>query len=215
MLRCHPNCLPILFHNLTYNANSIVTQLGYDTEGIFTIPYTEEKLFTSTKCLAITSPFSLYTPSDLYLPACDSCAKSTRQLLRSSLIPGNSQGSVPICLHHLVWTLEEPELPDIAASHNRLPPCTDTLGGIWICNTSILYQALPPDHNLDFVDVLEKFLELCLAMYGVDCVWHISVPEFLIDVMLRKTGVELELLVDYDIHLSQYSIHESSSICLV
>ena len=50
-------------------------------------------------------------------------------------------------------------------------------------------------------DVFEKFIKTCLDCYGLDPCHYFSSPGLRWDAMLKITGVELELIVDIDMHL--------------
>lgn len=63
-------------------------------------------------------------------------------------------------------------------------------------------------HNLYVVtdvlllaDVFENFRKVCLDKYGLDPAHYYSSPGFSWDAPLKKTGMELELLADQDMHL--------------
>lgn len=50
-------------------------------------------------------------------------------------------------------------------------------------------------------DVFENFRELCLRQYGLDPAHYLTAPGLAWDALLKKSGAELELLTDYDMHL--------------
>ena len=50
-------------------------------------------------------------------------------------------------------------------------------------------------------DVFENFRKVCQERYGLDPAHYYSAPGFSWDALLKKTGVELELLTDLDMHL--------------
>ena len=50
-------------------------------------------------------------------------------------------------------------------------------------------------------DVFENFRKLCQEKYGLDPAHYYSAPGLSWDALLKKTGVELELLTDLDMHL--------------
>jgi len=50
-------------------------------------------------------------------------------------------------------------------------------------------------------DVFENFRKVCQGKYGLDPAHYYSVPGLSWDALLKKTGVELELLTDLDMHL--------------
>jgi len=49
-------------------------------------------------------------------------------------------------------------------------------------------------------DVFENFRKICLAQYGLDPAHYFTSPGLSWDALLKKTGVELELLTDYEKH---------------
>ncbi|MEW8615643.1 MAG: DNA polymerase, partial [Candidatus Thiodiazotropha sp.] len=59
------------------------------------------------------------------------------------------------------------------------------------CRTDVLLLA----------DVFETFRKTCLRQYGLDPAHYYTSPGLSWDALLKKTGVELELLTDYDQHL--------------
>ena len=59
------------------------------------------------------------------------------------------------------------------------------------CRTDVLLLA----------DVFEMFRKTCLHQYGLDPAHYYTSPGLLRDALLKKTGVQLELLTDYDQHL--------------
>jgi len=50
-------------------------------------------------------------------------------------------------------------------------------------------------------DVFENFRKVCQEKYGLDPIHYYSAPGLSWDALLKKTGVELELLTDLDMHL--------------
>ena len=50
-------------------------------------------------------------------------------------------------------------------------------------------------------DIFETFRKTCLRQYGLDPAHYYTSPGLSWDALLKKTGVELELLTDYDQHL--------------
>ena len=51
------------------------------------------------------------------------------------------------------------------------------------------------------VDVFKAFQNTCMGEYGLAPIHYFSSPGLLWDAFLKSTGVELELLTDYDQHL--------------
>ena len=50
-------------------------------------------------------------------------------------------------------------------------------------------------------DVFENFRDKCIEIYELDPVYFVSAPGLAWQACLKKTGVKLELLTDYDILL--------------
>jgi len=50
-------------------------------------------------------------------------------------------------------------------------------------------------------DVFENFRKVCQEQYGLDPAHYFTSPGLSWDALLKKTGVELELLTDYEMHL--------------
>ena len=49
--------------------------------------------------------------------------------------------------------------------------------------------------------VFENFRKVCMGRYGLDPAHYYTAPRMSWDALLKKTGVELELLTDLDMHL--------------
>ena len=50
-------------------------------------------------------------------------------------------------------------------------------------------------------DIFENFRDVCMEYYDLDPAHYFTTPNFAWDAMLKKTGVKLQLLTDYDMHL--------------
>ena len=55
--------------------------------------------------------------------------------------------------------------------------------------------------TLLLADVFENFRKVCQEKYGLDPAHYYSAPGLSWDALLKKTGVEIELLTDLDMHL--------------
>ena len=55
--------------------------------------------------------------------------------------------------------------------------------------------------TLLLADVFENFRNMCLEIYELDPVYFVSAPGLAWQACLKKTGVKLELLTDYDMLL--------------
>ena len=54
---------------------------------------------------------------------------------------------------------------------------------------------------LFLADVFEKFISTCLDYYGLDPCCYFSSPGLSWDAMLKITGIKLDLISDFDMHL--------------
>ena len=54
---------------------------------------------------------------------------------------------------------------------------------------------------LSLADAFEKFINTCLAYYGLDPCHYFSSPGLSWDAMLKMTEIELELISGIDMHL--------------
>ena len=63
------------------------------------------------------------------------------------------------------------------------------------------YDLYVATDSLLLADVFENFRKVCQEKYGLDPARYYSAPGLRWDALLKKTGVELELLTDMDMHL--------------
>ena len=63
------------------------------------------------------------------------------------------------------------------------------------------YDLYVATDSLLLADVFENFRKVCQEKYGLDPARYYSAPGLSWDALLKKTGVELELLTDMDMHL--------------
>ena len=76
-----------------------------------------------------------------------------------------------------------------------------TVWKIFKCKTMGDYHALYLRTDvLILADVFENFRKTCMEYYNLDPVHYFSSPVFSWDAMLKKTGVNLELVTDIDIY---------------
>ena len=75
----------------------------------------------------------------------------------------------------------------------------DAFGRRTLCDYHDLYVATD---SLLLADVFENFRKVCQEKYGLDPARYYSAPGLSWDALLKKTGVELELLTDMDMHCS-------------
>ena len=68
-------------------------------------------------------------------------------------------------------------------------------------NLADLTKVYVAQDTIQLADVVDNFRDACLKNYGLDPFHYISAPSLVMDAMLKKTEVELELLTDRDMHL--------------
>ena len=105
----------------------------------------------------------------------------------------------------------EPKLPPKEAFYSKLSDEHINDGDythaqkVWAtfgCKTLADYSDLYcRTHDLPLADVFETFRKMCLRQYGLDPAHYYTSPGLSWDALLKTTGVELELLTDYDQHL--------------
>ena len=105
---------------------------------------------------------------------------------------------------------KEDSLPDIDYFFSSLKDCGITekeyqrACDIWkvfeIKNLGEYHDLYLKTDVLLLCDVFEKFINVCLADYGLDPCHYFSSPGLSWDAMLKMTGVKLEKIDDIDIH---------------
>ena len=68
------------------------------------------------------------------------------------------------------------------------------------------YHDLYVTDTLLLADIFENFRNMCLSIYELDPVYFVSAPGLAWQACLKKTKVELELLTDYDILMTEKGI---------
>jgi len=103
-----------------------------------------------------------------------------------------------------VWTsferLSNSELPPKEAYYSKLNDCD--IRSTFKCKTFRDYHNL---YNVSDVlllaDIFENFRDVCMKNYQLDPAWYYTSPGLAWAAALKLTGVELELLNDYDMIL--------------
>ncbi|XP_063245133.1 uncharacterized protein LOC134546321 isoform X1 [Bacillus rossius redtenbacheri] len=220
LLRRRPKKIIVFFHNLAYNQNFIIRKLGYDSKDIFIIPNSEEKLITFSKKLH--DKFSIqfvdtfrfmsrglaslaeFLPANKFISTAEFFAPDELGLVtRKGVFPYDFVDSFAL--------LDDSCLPPIDDFYNML---TDSgiseadyahAQNVWDkfqCATLGEYADLYLKTDvLILADVFENFRSLCLETYSLDPSHYIYCPGFAFDAMVRTTGVQLELLTDYDMYM--------------
>ena len=73
--------------------------------------------------------------------------------------------------------------------------------GVFEINHSEYHDLYVKSDTLLLADVFENFRNMCLDIYGLDPVYFVSAPGLAWQACLKKTGVKLELITDYDMLL--------------
>ena len=216
-----PNFIPCFMHNLSnYDAHFIVTELAYDGQNIPVIPNSEEKFISFSK---YTSPkFTVRFVDTLRFMA------SKLSILEENLVTSDFVKFRETAKHfekeemRLVtrkgvysydytsrWeVLEETELPSkenfysILTEEHINDEEYEHAKEVWNhfeCNTLGEYSDLYLKIDvLLLADIFENFREMCYNTYGLDPAFYYTAPGLSFDAMLKCTGVQLELLSDYD-----------------
>ena len=104
----------------------------------------------------------------------------------------------------------EPTLPPKEAFHSKLSDGHiddedySHAKNVWMafgCKTMGDYNLYCRTDVLLLADVFETFWKTCLRQYGLDPAHYYTSPSLSWNALLKKTGVELELLTNYDQHL--------------
>ena len=73
--------------------------------------------------------------------------------------------------------------------------------GIGVKNRGEYHDLYAQSDTLLLADVFENFRNMCHEIYGFDPTYFLSAPGLAWQACLKKTGVKLELLTDYDMLL--------------
>ena len=75
------------------------------------------------------------------------------------------------------------------------------MGLFEIKNLGEYHDLYVQNYTLLLSDIFENFRNMCLSIYELDSVYFLSAPGLAWQACLKKTGVKLELLTDYDMIL--------------
>jgi hypothetical protein len=214
--------IPVFFHNLKgYDGHLIVSEVGKHTSNLSAIPQNYEKF------ISFSFNHLKFLDSAGFLP--DSLDKLTKNLYeegtgKSKFVHSARHCDKPEHLDMLLrkgvypydymstWSrFEETELPPQSEFYSKLSESgitdADYAHGQDVWN-KFGCENLGDYHDLYMVtdvlllaDVFENFRSICLEYYELDPAHYFTTPNFAWDAMLKKTGVQLELLTDYDMHL--------------
>lgn len=218
-LRLNPKTttIPVVFHNLRGYDSHLLMQAISKVEGrVSCIPNNTEKYisFTLGQLRFIDSAQFLLAsldklvaanrPEDFRITTRYEPHKGRRGLLmRKGVYPYEYMDS---------WErFDEPQLPPKEAFYTKLSNAHVSEADyahaqkVWDefgCKTMGNYNDLYCRTDvLLLADVFETFRKTCVQQYGLDPAHYYTSPGLSWDALLKKTGVELELLTDYDMHL--------------
>jgi hypothetical protein len=214
--------IPVFFHNLKgYDGHHILTEAGRFTSKITAIPLNFEKMlsfsfkklrFLDTQSFLLASLDTL--AANLYedgkgLPQFKHTAKNFP--IESQLLLVVKKGIYPYEYMNSWGRFTEEELPPKEAFFSRLTDSEITdedyahALAVWTafgCETLGDYHDLYVKTDvLLLADVFETHRSNTLKHYELDCAHYYTTPNFAWDAMLKKTGVTLELLTEYNMLL--------------
>lgn len=215
------NSIPVYFHNFSgYDSHLICTKLGYDEEDIYLIPSTSEKYVSISKKINATIGLRFLDTFKFLGASLDELVGNLpkekihdlREKISGYNIDKLTRKQV-FCYDYLSSydRLEEESLPTKAdffsILHNQEISDEDYqfAQSIWndfhittlkeyssfYLKTDVILQA----------DLFENFRSLCYSIYKLEVSWYVSIPRFSFDAMLRFSGIQLQLLQDYDMLL--------------
>ena len=214
-LRLNPKTTTILvvFHNLWGYDSHLLLQAVSKVEGkISCVPNNTEKYVSFSL-----GQLRFIDSTQFLLASLDKLVERTRQRLSSPTqaqqrkTGPNEEGCVPLRVHGhlglLHWAKTPPKevfyskLSDVHISdedYAHVQKVWETFGCKTLGDYSDLYCRT---HVLLLADVFETFRRTCQKQYSLDPAQYYTSPGLTWDALLKKTGVELELLTDYDQHL--------------
>lgn len=214
--------IPVFFHNLKgYDSHLIMSEVGKHTSKLSAIPQNFEKM--------ISFSFSHFRFLDSQAFLNTSLEKLVANLYDGGAGKHKFKHSIKHCPkpQHLDLLLKKGVYPyDYMDDWSRfdeevLPPKHKFFSKLSDCDIGVdeykhgkrVWKAfdcrtLGDYHDLYvqsdvllLADVFESHRDLCLEYYDLDPAHYFTTPNFAWDAMLKKTGVKLELLTDYDQYL--------------
>jgi hypothetical protein len=209
--------LPIVFHNLSdYDAHHIVRKLGCVKGDIHVIPCTEERFISFTKKIYNISCRFL----DSYRFLSESLAKLAEYLPQEQYIETqkyfknyNIELVTKKCAfpYDYVDSLEKLQIKtlppkecfysSLTESHisdHEYENCKNVWKEFEIKNLGEFSDLYLTIDCLLLSDIFYNFRLVCMKHYNLDPAYYYTTPGLSWDAMLKMTGVELELMTDYD-----------------
>ena len=216
--------IPVFFHNLKgYDSHLIMSEVGKHTSKLSAIPQNFEKMIsfsfshlrfldsqaflTASVETLVSNLYADGTGKDRFIHSARHCPKPQHLdlLLKKGVYPYDymsgwdrfGETKLP-AKKHFYSKLSESDISDEQYQHAQ------RVWRAFDCKTLGDYHDLYVLTDvLLLADVFEAFREVCLPedFYGLDPAHYFTLPNFAWDAMLKKTGVKLELLTDYDQYL--------------
>ena len=214
--------IPVWFHNLKgYDSHLIIEKVGEHTSKLSVIPQNYERyvsfsydnlVFKDTAGFLNTSLDTLV--SNLY------AGGAGKHTFKHSIHHCKDKSKVDLILKKGVFPYDymtgpkvfsETKLPPKSRFYSKLndTPCSDEdydhAQTVWrefgIRNLGEYHDLYMTTDVLLLADVFECFREVAIGNYELDPAWYYTLPGYSWDCMLKYTGVKLDLLTDYDMHL--------------
>ena len=209
--------VPVIFHNLRgYESHLIIKEIGKCDVKVSVIPNGLEKYmaFTVNKNLVFidSKQFMNSSLDSLVKILSDNDFEYLSEEFSGELLElVKEKGVYPYEYIDSFKNISENKLPDISKFFSSLKDeCVSEkdyqrANNVW---NAFKMKAIGDYHDvylktdvLLLADMFEKFIKTCLHYYGLDPYHYFSSPGLSWDVMLKMTGVELELISDVDMYL--------------
>ena len=215
-LRINPQTyqIPVVFHNLRgYDAHHLMQAMSQLKKDVKCVANNMEKYITfSVKCLYFIDSLNFLQGS---LDSLVSATPKESLKITSTISKGSDllykKGIYPYEYMDSWERFSETKLPDKEKFYSKLNDehITDeeyahaqTVWETFECKTLGDYHDLYVKTDVALLaDVFENFRNLCQEKYGLDPAHYYTSPGLSWDALLKKTGVELELFTDLEMHL--------------
>ncbi|XP_054015893.1 uncharacterized protein LOC128896552, partial [Hylaeus anthracinus] len=215
-LKCKtPNYIPVLIHNLSgYDSHFIVKQLGCSYERVEVIPSSEECYISFSKYVGAVK--LRFIDSFRFMPASlENLVSNLPELPETRKYFGENnskllsrKGVFPYDYVDCWEKLEEKELPKKDHFYNKLNELDisdddyEYARKVWehfnIKNLGEYSDLYLVTDVLLLADVFEALRDSTIESHSVDPAHYFTIPGLTWDAMLKFTGIELELLLDYE-----------------
>jgi hypothetical protein len=218
-----PGFVPIFFHNLSgYDSHLFIKKLGEAPGAVKVIPKTKENYISITKFIPIENEYFQLRFVDSFKFLGTSLEKLTETLQKRDFLHLRKyfcnekefqlltrKGVFPYEYMNKWESFQEKSLPSIDFFYNSLTNETVSREDyehaqlVWkqfnIKNLGEYTDLYLQTDVLLLTDIFEKFRSTCKQHYDLDPAFYLTTPSLSFDAMLLKTGVELELIDDFNI----------------